>query len=151
MNLVIRAPIAAEIDGVVELLGRQLDEHGIQVAELGGAVRKVFGDQSLGRLLVATSGSELVGVAYLSFTFTLEYGGKTAWLEELYVSPPERERGVGTALLAAVVSMAEAAGCQAIDLEVDAAHARAANLYARNGFQPVARRRMNRLLAPLTE
>ena len=76
MKLVFRAPVAAEIDRVVALLGRQLDEHGIQVAELGGAVRKVFGEESLGRLLVA-------------------------------------------------------------------AHARAANLYARNGFQPVERRRMN--------
>ena len=151
MNLVYRAPVAAEIDDVVALLRRQLDEHGMQVAELGGAVRRVFEDESLGRLLVAARGSELVGVAYLSFVFTLEYGGNTAWLEELYVPPPERERGVGTALLAAVVSTAEAAGCHAIDLEVDATHARAADLYARNGFQPVARRRMNRLLAPLTE
>lgn len=45
-----------------------------------------------------------VGVAYLSFTWTLEHGGKSCWLEELYVMPAYRKRGIGRQLLDA--------GCQ---------------------------------------
>jgi ribosomal protein S18 acetylase RimI-like enzyme len=50
-------------------------------------------------------------------------------------------------MLAAVIDGARAAGCAAIDLEVDRDHARAAHLYARSGFTSLPRARWVRLLA----
>src|SRR5579872_5729184 len=47
-----------------------------------------------------------VGLAYLAYTWTLEHGGQSAWLDELYVVPGERSRGVGTALLRAALDHA---------------------------------------------
>jgi GNAT superfamily N-acetyltransferase len=74
-------------------------------------------------------------------------GGRSAWLEELYVVPDERNRGVGAAMLAAVLEEVAAAGAAAVDLEVEALHARAAHLYQRAGFAPLARARWVRPLA----
>src|SRR5579872_1065229 len=87
-----------------------------------------------------------VGLAYLAYTWTLEHGGQSAWLDELYVVPGERSRGVGTALLRAALDHAARRGCRAVDLEVEAAHARAARLYAREGFRPHHRARWYRRL-----
>ncbi len=85
-------------------------------------------------------------MAYVSFTWTLEHGGKSAWLEELYIVPAERNRGVGRAMLATVLQQANAADCAAVDLEVDTTHARAGPLYAREGFTPLSRARWVRAL-----
>jgi ribosomal protein S18 acetylase RimI-like enzyme len=83
----------------------------------------------------------VVGVAYLSFVWALEHGGRAAWLEELYVVPWLRDQGIGTQLLHAVLEHAALQGCVAVDLEVDAGHTRAARLYAREGFLPLGRAR----------
>jgi ribosomal protein S18 acetylase RimI-like enzyme len=105
-------------------------------------------DPRRGAILVARQdGGRAVGVAYVSFTWCLEHGGKTSWLEELYVVPDLRGRGLGQALLAAAQVHAAAAGCAAMDLEVTEDHTRAARLYQRDGFRPLGRARWVKALA----
>ena len=101
---------------------------------LAHAVDGLLADPTRGRILVAREEGEAVGVAWVSFTWSLEHGGRTAWLEELYVVPARRGRGLGTTLVEAVAELARGAGCAAIDLEVEESHARAARLYERTGF-----------------
>jgi GNAT superfamily N-acetyltransferase len=143
-----RPATAADQEAIIHLLLTQLHEHGItiQVAEIAAAVEGVFYRPERGSLFVAMMRGIIIGVAYLSFTWTLEHGGKTAWLEELYVVPERRNEGIGRALLTAVCDHAVAQGCAAVDLEVDAAHQRATHLYSREGFRPVDRTRWVRLL-----
>jgi len=128
---------------LLELLVAQLREHRIRTprARLARAVDGVLGDPQRGRLLVATIGGRPIGLAALSFVWPLEHGGRSAWLEELYVEPSQRGCGIGRALLRAACRVAARAGAAAVDLEVDAAHRRAARLYAREGFRPLPRAR----------
>jgi GNAT superfamily N-acetyltransferase len=138
----------ADREALIQLLGAQLDEHAIEIDAdaLGRAVDGVFADPGRGRLLIARLDGEPVGVAYLSYLWTLEHGGKSAWLDELYVVPARREHGIGTKLLQAVYGQATQDGCLALDLEVEVSHARAARLYAREGFRPHQRARWVRAL-----
>jgi GNAT superfamily N-acetyltransferase len=138
------APAGAEDrEAMIGLLGAQLAEHAIELAPAGlaHAVDGVLAEPTRGALLVARVAGRVVGVAYLSFTWALEHGGLVGWLEELYVEPSHRGRGIGAALLDAACARARDAGCAAIDLEVDAAHAHAARLYARRGFRRLGRTR----------
>ena len=116
------------------------------------AVRKtvdgVLADNGRGFARIAERGSRIVGVAYVSCTWALEHGGRSAWLEELYISPDERNRGIGRVMLAAVTQKASAAGRTAVDLEVDTAHVRAAHLYAREGFTPLPCARWPAMIHP---
>ena len=130
------------------LLATQLEEHGIELtpAELEHAVRGLVSEEGRGALLVAREGERAIGVAALSYLWTLEHGGSAAWLDELYVLPGERGQGLGSALLSAALETARAAGCTALDLEVEASHARVAGLYLRNGFKRLARERFSRPL-----
>src|SRR2546430_7231742 len=128
---------------LLELLVAQLREHRIRTprARLARAVDGVLGDPQRGRLLVATIGGRPIGLAALSFVWPLEHGGRSAWLEELYVEPSHRGRGIGRTLLRAACRVAARAGAAAVDLEVDAAHRRAGRLYARAGLPPLPPRR----------
>jgi GNAT superfamily N-acetyltransferase len=135
---------------LVELLGAQLREHDIPLdaAALERAVDGVLADPRWGRFFLArTQAGAALGVAYLSLVWSLEHGGRSAWLEELYVRPQARGAGIGTTMLRAVIAAAEQEGCAAVDLEVEASHARAARLYAREGFTAHRRARWVRRLA----
>ncbi|GAB4533778.1 MAG: GNAT family N-acetyltransferase [Anaerolineae bacterium] len=144
----IERAVAADIDSIFDLLAAQFDEHNIQTpdAALRQAIAEVLQNKGLGLFLVARHGDEVIGLAALSFAWTLEYAGKTAWLDELYVLPAWRGQGVGRALLRQAIAEAQASGCRAIDLEVDEAHRRAERLYQREGFRRLARTRWARAL-----
>jgi GNAT superfamily N-acetyltransferase len=134
----------------VHLLQAQFNEHQISLTpdRLDRAVAGLIEMPERGGLLLALDGGEPVGLAALSYTWTLEHGGLVAWLDELYVVPERRGQGVGTALLGAARKLASSAGCAAIDLEIDAGHRRAQSLYQRAGFEPLNRSRWALRLAP---
>ncbi|MBM4132123.1 GNAT family N-acetyltransferase [bacterium] len=143
---IIEVAQAADRGTLIDLLTRQLVEHDLP-ADLTGIARAVDGildDERLGFLLVARAGHEVVGVAYVARHWSLEHGGPACWLEELYVLPDRRCRGVGVALVRAACERARALGCLVMDLEVTADHARAENLYQREGFRELGRRRWAR-------
>jgi GNAT superfamily N-acetyltransferase len=125
------------------LLLRQFEEHHILVCsdDLEKAIAAVIDNENLGFFLMAQKDERIIGVAYVSFNWTLEHCGKSAWLEELYVIPEWRNHGVGRSLLSSVIQQARACGCEAIDLEVDQSHALAENLYRRAGFSALSRTR----------
>jgi ribosomal protein S18 acetylase RimI-like enzyme len=74
-------------------------------------------------------------VAYLviCFDFSLEYRGKGAWIDELFVEASHRGQGIGTQLLDLAERASPEHGAQFLHLEVN--HGNPANeLYRRRGF-----------------
>lgn len=145
----IREATGADRAAVVALLRAQLDEHSIDLAPdaIDFAVRGLERNRELGRVLVAVDADgSVLGVAVLSFLWTLEHGGASAWLDELYVAPAGRGRGLGRALTEAAIATADAAACIALDLEVEPGHEVAERLYERLGFR---RHRRTHLVLPL--
>jgi ribosomal protein S18 acetylase RimI-like enzyme len=145
----IRTAVSADLEPVLELLTLQLRENSVPVAseDLRPATLQMLERPELGRILVAARGNVPVGVAVLSFLWTLEHGGATTWLDELYVDPRERKDGLGTRLLEAAMAIARARGCRALDLEVEPGHESAVRLYERMGFCRLPRERW---MLPLT-
>jgi len=142
---------AAEEDWaiILDLLQRQFAEHQIDVDEatLTFAVQEELRDEKLGIFLIARQDECPVGFADIVFTWTLEYGGRTAWLEELYILPELRNEGIGSLLVDATIAETAKLGCKAIDLEVETEHERAEHLYQRKGFHLLNRRRWAKKLA----
>jgi GNAT superfamily N-acetyltransferase len=143
MEADIRTATPADEDGIVRLMRKQLEEHGIDTVgdRLGEAVRRVLADDSLGCFLVACHSDSVVAIAYLSFIWSMEHAGPCAWLEELYVLPEHRGHGIGRSLVQSVLREARARDCAAVDVEVDASHTRAEHLYRREGFTSLSRSR----------
>jgi len=147
-RVLVRPARRADAERLVGLLLAQFREHRITTParRIARAVDGVLRDPGRGRFLVATLVGRPIGLAALSFVWSLEHGGRSAWLEELYVEPPHRGRGIGRRLLRAARRLAARSGAAAVDLEVDAEHTRAARLYAREGFRPLPRARWVRRL-----
>jgi GNAT superfamily N-acetyltransferase len=78
---------------------------------------------------------EHVPVAYLviCFDYSLEYRGKGAWIDELFVERSHRGQGIGTQLLDLAESVSREHGAQFLHLEVNHGN-RAIALYRRRGF-----------------
>ncbi len=144
----IRPATPADLDEVVDLLAAQLAEHDIPIdrADLAFATEGILRVPDRGFVLLAVDQGGPVGVACVSFSWTVERGGMVAWLDELYVVPAMREHGVGNELLGRVIADATAAGCRTVELEVETSHARAEHLYRRHGFGDLPRRRWTRFL-----
>ena len=142
----------SDLERVVDLLAELLGEHSLAPdrATLRAAVGRLVEDPQLGRVLVAESEGEIAGVAVLSWTYSLEQGGRSAWLDEIFVAPERRGRGIGASLLDAACAAAASAGACAVDLEVEAGHERVAALYERHGFARHRRERWYLALPPET-
>lgn len=152
--MVIRRAGRGDGPALARLLAVQLTEHHVAIpaAELATAIDGVITVPARGFFLVAFPDGDgndaCIGVAFVSFIWTLEHGGHSGWLEELYVTPEHREGGVGTRLLEATMAEATAAGCAALDLEIDSGHERVRSLYRRHGFTDLPRRRVVKKLKP---
>jgi ribosomal-protein-alanine N-acetyltransferase len=64
-----------------------------------------------------------------------------AYVQTIAVAPTAQHRGLGTALLVAMLDEADRRGCAHVDLEVRADNEEAHRLYLRHGFTDIAVRR----------
>jgi ribosomal protein S18 acetylase RimI-like enzyme len=74
-----------------------------------------------------------VGYLVVTFTWSIEEGGLEAILDEIWIRPAVRGRGMAREAVEALVAALKPTGVRAISLEA-APEGRAARLYARLGF-----------------
>jgi GNAT superfamily N-acetyltransferase len=103
-------------------------------AALRGAVAALLADPRAGSVLIARRAGCAVGYAALCFGFSIEYRGRDAFVDEIYVAPPERGAGLGRALLRALEAEARACGVRRLHLEVEQHNDGARRLYVQEGF-----------------
>jgi GNAT superfamily N-acetyltransferase len=90
-----------------------------------------------GRAVVAEVDGAVVGYALLVSFWSNEYGGEICAVDELYVAPSHRGRGISTSLFDAILRDQSLFGGRpvALELEVTPDNARARALYERLGFR----------------
>jgi ribosomal protein S18 acetylase RimI-like enzyme len=96
--------------------------------------------------LVLSDAGDAIGYLFLSYYFSLEFGGPTAFIDEFFIDPAHRGHGFGTKVILEVVEAARGLGIRAIQLEVERSNARAAALYTRLGFVDHDRRLLTRVI-----
>ncbi len=107
---------------------------------------QLAGDGALGGVLVFTVDGAPAGYAIVTWGWDLEFGGRDAFLTELYVVAARRGQGVGRAGLAAAEAFAHAGGAHALHLLVRHGNAPARALYDAAGFRTQPRLIMTKLL-----
>jgi ribosomal protein S18 acetylase RimI-like enzyme len=98
------------------------------------ALARLLGDETLGRVWISEDAGRVIAYLALCFGYSLEFFGRDAFIDELYIDPAYRNHGHGFHLLATVEAACPALGVRALHLEVDHLNARAKGLYARAGF-----------------
>ena len=140
---------AATLDDVAALLPRTaaLNAHegiAIDAATLERALRRLLADASLGAVWLIHD-PDPVGYAIVTFGYDLEFGGRDAYLTELWIDEHARGHGAGAAALEQVTAAARALGVAALHLQVRPDNP-AMRLYERTGFVTSPRRIMTRKL-----
>jgi len=141
-EVTVRRAGPADFDALVTLFERFYREEGFDdaVAVVAVNLRQILQREDTAAF-VAEIGGKAVGAAALSTAFGLE-AGAYAELEDLYVEPARRGRGVASALVAAGADWARARGCRALEI-VLTPHAQAkddlASWYKARGFVDTGR------------
>ena len=104
------------------------------VAVLARRLRQIL---SSARVFTVLSGNPAVALALVTRRPSVWYDGMVATLDELYVVPRLRRRGIGAAVLERVVEVALASGVDAIEINVDEGDIDAQRFYERHGFSSV--------------
>jgi len=99
------------------------------------AFLQLIGDKSKGRLWIIKSDKKVIGYIILTFGFSFEHGGRSAFLEELYLIESYRDKGIGIKLLQFLSDEAKKLDVKAIYLEVEKHNHRAHKVYTRDGFE----------------
>ncbi|TMQ11747.1 MAG: GNAT family N-acetyltransferase [Deltaproteobacteria bacterium] len=140
----------ATLDDLAELLPRTraLNAHegiALEPAALEGALARLLRDPSLGGAWLVEQGGAAIGYAIVTFGYDLEFGGRDAYLTELWIDPPARGHGAGGAALALLDPELRARGIEALHLQVRPDNP-ARRLYQRSGFVASPRIVMTRRL-----
>lgn len=99
-----------------------------------GALAELLEDDSRGVAHLILLDGEVAGYLVLTFGFSLEFGGRDAFVDELFVREEFRGRGAGKAALRLAEEVCRARGVRALHLEVERANEDAQGLYRRAGF-----------------
>jgi len=111
------------------------------------ALRQLLALPDAGAVWLAEVGGEAVGYLALTWGFSLEYHGRDAFIDELYVAPAHRGRGIGREAIEVADAACRSRGIRALHLELERANVRAEALYRRAGFLDQDRRLLTRRLA----
>lgn len=76
-----------------------------------------------------------IGYIVITFGWSVEFAGLDAIIDELYIRPGVRGRGIASEALIALPRALAGGGLRAIHLEVDRDNAAAVKLYRRAGFR----------------
>lgn len=109
-------------------------------------VREFVAAPALGRLWLIEGDARAVGYVALVFGFSFEYRGRDGIVDELYVEPPARRRGLARDALSALLVEAAAEGLYAVHLEVERNGDPAERLYRSLGFAGNDRQLLTRRL-----
>ena len=99
------------------------------------ALEKVLIGELPARVWLIVSNEAAIGYLVLTFGCSLEYRGRDAFLDELYIREEARGRGAGRQALEFVEQVCRSEGVQALHLEVERKNRRAQIVYRNFGFK----------------
>jgi GNAT superfamily N-acetyltransferase len=108
----------------------------------------VLGADTWAAAFVAEAGGKPVGCALAGRHYRAAFGERCLDLGSLVVEPAWRGRGVGRALVAAVLRRAEELACSRVMVGTTTGNTSAQRFYQRLGFEPLPGPRYRMLISP---
>jgi ribosomal protein S18 acetylase RimI-like enzyme len=100
------------------------------------AIRSLLGESHLGRIFLIRHGLRTIGYVAVCFGYSIEFEGRDAFIDEMFIEPESRGIGHGQKALSLLKHEMGRLGVKALHLEVDRANQRAQRLYRSVGFEP---------------
>ena len=98
-------------------------------------LQELFRNPSLGQIYFIHIEEKPVSYIVIAFGFSLEFHGRDALVDELYIREHYRGKGIGTETLEFVQNVCRQESIHALHLEVDRGNISAQQLYRKSGFK----------------
>ena len=148
MSVEIRRATVADLDELAGLMSAYyaFDGHRFQYDAARRAMEGLLADGALGRVWIVCDGDRGAGYLALTLGYSLELGGRDAFIDELFLAEAYRGRGLGKRVLEEALAEARKLGVRAVHLEVVQGNDAATALYRRFGFRERPHRLMTKRL-----
>lgn len=91
-------------------------------------------NDALGKLWVVATYKEVIGYVVLTFGFSFEYRGRDAFIDEFFLKPSFRGKGIGKKVIQFIEKKAADLNIKAIHLEVEKHNEKGKRLYTGQGY-----------------
>lgn len=142
LGMISHPDITLELAGpaqLEELLPLVADYHVFEEVETSAELRrssvaKLLQDKTLGEVWLVRKVGIVIGYIAVCYSYSIEFGGRDAFVDEFYIAAAERGKGIGGRILKEITTLLRMRGVVAVHLEVDGSNVRARAAYARAGF-----------------
>lgn len=138
MNTAVRSATLEDIPLLVSMMAEFYAEANFPLDRrwAGSSFAALLADSARGAVWIVSHEGEPAGYVVLTVRFSMEQGGLDAFIDDLFVRPPQRRRGLGHLALQALFADCRQRGVRAVHVEVGRNNAPAQSLYASHGLAP---------------
>jgi len=133
----VRAAVPADVPQLLALVRRYWDFEGIagfDALRVEVTLQRLLAEPQRGEIWVAAGTQALQGYLIAVYVLSVEHQGLMAEIDEFFVLPETRARGVGAALLEAAEAALARRGCVRLQLQLGLENAAARRFYRRRGY-----------------
>ncbi len=142
MSISLIAPTAESTPMLLDLVTELFEYEALSppLEQTQNALQQLLQNPELGQAwflaITEQDHTTLIGHVILSYSFSLEFGGRMAMIDQIYLKPEWRNQGIGTQFLPLVEHQLHNAKAKAISLEVNIGNKAARRFYERHDFVP---------------
>jgi GNAT superfamily N-acetyltransferase len=129
-GLVFRFATVEDTASLVELIAELAHSKGVESSvTTDGLSKTLFGDRVLAEVVIAVHNGHIAGLACFRHNFSTCLGKPGLFVEDLFVRPASRNRGIGTAFMEYLASIANERDCGRFEWAVNRTDAPAIAFY----------------------
>ena len=112
-----------------------IDNYPIDVEVAKNLFQEFISNEHLGKSWLIYTENEIVGYIILTFIFSFEYGGKIAFVDELFIKETARGKGIGKEAIQFIQREVPKLSLKLLYLEVEPHNENAQKLYLAHDFE----------------
>ena len=127
----------ADIEVITQMMQNfyAIDNYPMDVEVAKTLFQEFISNEHLGKSWLIYSENEIVGYIILTFIFSFEYGGKIAFLDELFIKETARGKGFGKEAIQFIQGEVPKLSLKLLYLEVEPHNENAQKLYLAHDFE----------------
>jgi GNAT superfamily N-acetyltransferase len=141
MGIELRSATEDDLDTLNGMVRAYYVYDGLAYEELPArrALQEIIRTEHFGRAWLIDLDKELIGYAVLTFGFSVEFHGRHAVLDEVFLLPDHQGKGHFKEVLTLIEACCRQLGIRGLSLVVETKNTPAQRAYQKNGFKPYDR------------
>jgi len=116
-----------------------IDNYPFSKKQTGENMLPFISNPDLGRLWIIVTDGSILGYLVFTFGYSFEHGGRFGLLDEFFLKPAFRQKGIGKLVMDFINEEAQKLGIGVIILEVEKHNAAGVKLYSEKGYKDNSR------------